>query len=82
MFLLKLLYDAPVALGLVIYPEYQFLPICFRHGDLLQLSCLDGTLQIVIVDEKISKGQDENFFLLGKFREIFNLIPSINLNGE
>lgn len=67
-----------VVFRLIVDPKDEFIQIFLRHGDLLQLGSLEGSIEVVIIDDEVGERQNENLFLFGILRELFNLKPFID----
>jgi hypothetical protein len=67
-----------VAFWLIIDPKDELIRIFLRHRDLLQFCGLEGSIEVVIIDDEVGERQNENLFLIGVLGELFNFKPFID----
>lgn len=56
--LLQLIHNVTITLRFIIYPKDQLICIGLRHRDLFQLSSLNGSLKVVVINEEVGERQN------------------------
>jgi hypothetical protein len=80
--LLELTRDLFIAVGLVVDPVNEFLPVVAGERDLLEFYLLDVSIWLELGDQEIEEWRDQKLLLIGEIRVAADVLSGIGFNSE